>query len=199
MKKNTDFKDLFKKNNWYYEKSKHKDLISDYELGHLVDQGNIIKMKAGVYRWIEIYSEGQEDLIDLSKIVPRGVFCLYTAMYFHDLTSFVSSKYYLAIPRNRRIPTGVENYPVEIKKWKDNFFDLGIDLKQFGDFYIRIYNREKTVCDCVRFRKDIGQDTLKEVLNSYFNSSQKNYMKLMQYAAALNIKQILEEYSSMLI
>ena len=52
MKKIQEFKDIFKKNNWYYMKSKHKDLISDYELGLLVDQGNIIKMKAGVYRWL---------------------------------------------------------------------------------------------------------------------------------------------------
>ncbi len=199
MKKFDELKKIFKENKWYYSKSESGNLISDYEILNLLGNGHIIKMKAGLYRWIDIFSGGQEEIIEISMIEPRGVFCLYTAMYFHNLTSFVSSKYFLAIPRNCRIPKGVENYPLEIKKWKDNFFDLGIDLKQFGDYNVRIYNKEKTVCDCIRFRKEIGQNTLKEVINSYLNSNQKSYLKLMQYADVLKVKKILSGYCSMLI
>ena len=121
MKEITEFKNIFKKNNWYYLKSKHKehkDLISDHTLEQLVDQGSIIKMKAGLYRWIEIYSEGHEDLIDISMIEPRGVFCLYTAMYIYDLTSFVSSKYFFAIPRKRRTPQVLRIFHWKLKSGK---------------------------------------------------------------------------------
>ncbi|MHA1519759.1 MAG: type IV toxin-antitoxin system AbiEi family antitoxin domain-containing protein [Promethearchaeota archaeon] len=190
---------IFKENKWYYSKSKHGNLISDYILQKLLSENKIIKMKAGLYRWVNIYSEGQDEIVDIAMIVPEGVFCLHTALYFHNLTSFVSPFYQIAIPRNQRTPTGTANLPLKIKKWKGRFFDMGIGLKTFGDYNVRVYNIEKTLCDCVRFRKEIGTQSLKEALSSYLNSKKNNYYKLMQFAEVLNVKKTMTDYCEMLI
>ena len=194
-----DLRSIFKENGWYYSKSESVIGISDYELKNLMKLNKIIKIKAGLYHWIDDHFEDYVDLAHISKIEPRGVFCLYTAMYYHNLTTFIAPKYFLAMPRNTRTSTGIENYSIEIKKWSNQFFDLGIDMKKVGNILIRMYNLEKTVCDAVRFRKDIGQDLLKEVIISYFQSPQKNYGKLMKYAEILHVKKILSNYCSMLV
>ncbi len=189
---------IFKNNNWYYSKLNSTELISDYELRKLLDQKKIVKMKSGLYRWTNVQSQGQNQIIEISYIAPMGVFCLSSALYLHDLTSYVSPSFYIAFPRNSRIPIDLMEKPVIPKKWKSPYFDLGIDLKSIGDYQIRVYNLEKTICDIVRFRKEIGFEILKEAIKNYWYSKRKNKFKLMQYAKALNVKEKLLNYVYML-
>ncbi|MHA1648405.1 MAG: type IV toxin-antitoxin system AbiEi family antitoxin domain-containing protein [Promethearchaeota archaeon] len=95
----------------------------------LIEKGKIIKIEAGLLRWKNADLGGYGDIIDISHIDKSGVFCLYTAMNFYNLTSFISNKYYFAIPRVNWIKAGLENYPVVIKKWQESYFDFGIDKK----------------------------------------------------------------------
>lgn len=111
----------------------------------------------------------------------------------------MSNKYHFAIPRKHRIKKGLENYPVIIRKWQGDNFNLGIDIMKLGKFSIRIYDLEKTICDSIRYRNEIGLNTLKEVLTTYFQSKQRNIRKLTEYAEKLHVFKILKEYSGMII
>lgn len=111
----------------------------------------------------------------------------------------MSNKYHFAIPRKYRIKKGLENYPVIIRKWQGDNFNLGIDIMKLGKFSIRIYDLEKTICDSIRYRNEIGLNTLKEVLTTYFQSKQRNIQKLTEYAEKLHVFKILKEYSGMII
>lgn len=142
---------------------------------------------------------GYDDFIDISQIEPDGVFCLYTAMHFYNLSTFISDKYYMTIPRKKWIKKALNNYPIIIKKWQYDNFNLGIDLINVDKFTFKIYNIEKTVCDCVRYRKEIGLNTLKEVLIDYLQFKNKNLNKLSLYAKKLHVDKILKEYIGMLI
>jgi len=197
---NSELKKVFQRYNWYLSNEKLKKLdISNYFILQMVDKGKIIKIKDGLFRWKNADLDGRDDFLDIANIEPNYVFCLYTAMNFYHLTSFVSNKYYIAIPRKNWIKKGLENYPVVIKKWKDIYFDLGIDLIKLGKFTFRIYNIEKTICDSIRYRKELGLNTLKEVLTTYFRSKKKNIHKLNLYAEALGVGKILKEYAGMIL
>lgn len=197
---NSELEKVFQKNNWYLSSDKLKKLdINNYFIIKLVDTGKIIKIKDGLFRWKNADLDGRDDLLDIANIEPNYVFCLYTAMNFYHLTSFVSNKYYISIPRKIWIKRGLEKYPVVIKKWQGNYYDLGIDLIKLGRFSFRIYNIEKTICDCIRYRKELGLNTLKEVLNNYFRSRKKNMSKLTLYAETLGVGKKLKEYAGLLL
>jgi len=196
----SELKKAFMNNKWYLTKNQlNKIGINDYYIRKLIEKGRIIKIKNGLYKYKNADLGGYDDFFDISKIEPKGVFCLYTAMNFYDLTSFISSHYYFAIPRKYRIKKGFENYPVKIKKWQGNYFELGIVLFKLGKLPIRIYDLEKTVCDSIRYRNEIGLNTLKEVLTTYFQSKQKNISKLTKYAEILGVGKILREFTGMII
>jgi len=142
---------------------------------------------------------GYDELVEISQIEPEGIFCLYTAMHFHNLSTFISDKYYITIPRNKWTKKLLNNYPIIIKKWQYDNFDLGIDLIGIDKQSFKIYDIEKTVCDCVRYRKELGLDTLKEVLMDYLEYKKRDLNKLSLYAKKLRVDEILKEYIGMLI
>ena len=194
-----ELKKRFKQNKWYLTKNELNSLdISDYIINKFVQNNTIMKVSSGLFRWKNLESSENEDLLDIFQIEPTCVLCLYSAMQFYHLSSFISTKYYIAIPREKWIRKNLENYPVVIKKWTGLYFDLGIDLIKIEGSTFRIYNLEKTVCDCVRFRSEIGLNTLKEILSTYFNSKKKNIPRLMLYAEKLRIDKILKNYAGMI-
>ncbi|MHA1521010.1 MAG: type IV toxin-antitoxin system AbiEi family antitoxin domain-containing protein [Promethearchaeota archaeon] len=196
----TDLKRRFKKKNWYLTKNELNSLdVSDYIIGKFLQNNTIIKISSGLYRWKNLESSENEDLLDIFQIEPTSVLCLYSAMQFHHLSSFISTKYYIAIPREKWIRKNLDNYPVVIKKWTGLYFDLGIDLIKIEGSTFRIYNLEKTVCDCVRFRNEIGLNTLKEILSTYFNSKKNDIPRLMLYAEKLHIDKILKNFAGMIV
>ena len=198
--KNADLKRIFKQNDWYLTKKKLNSLnISDYFIKKWIENNRIIQVSSGLYRWKKIDPGENEALLDIFQIEPTGVLCLYSAMHFYHLSSFISTKYYIAIPRERWMRQNLKNYPLVVKKWTGLYYDLGIDLIKIEGSTFRIYNLEKTVCDCVRFRNEIGLDTLKEILSTYFNSPKKNMVRLTLYAEKLRIAKILKNYAGMIL
>ena len=105
--KATDLKRIFKQNNWYLTKKKLNSLnISDYFIKKWVGNNRIIQVSSGLYRWKNIDPGKNEELLDIFEIEPSGVLCLYSAMHFYHLSSFISTKYYIAIPREMWLRNG---------------------------------------------------------------------------------------------
>jgi predicted transcriptional regulator of viral defense system len=198
MKKN-QLKNYFKQNNWYLSKDRLNKLgFSRNSIIDLIEKNKIIKISNSLYRWTETDLGGIDDYSDISHIEPKGVFCLYTALNYYDLTTFISNKYYLAIPKSCWVREGLKQFPIVVKRWEQKYYELGIDLVNFGGFPVRMYNIEKTICDCMRNLKEVGLNTLKEVLSTYLQSKKKNISKLNLYGKALGIYKPLNEYARML-
>jgi hypothetical protein len=63
---------------------------------------------------------------------------------------------------------------------------------------VKVYDRERTLCDLFRMRLQIGEDVAIEVLKSYMAGA-KNLQKLFEYAEILQIKGVLRPYVEALI
>jgi hypothetical protein len=48
----------------------------------------IVKIKRGLYKSLAYAPGSAEDMLDLAAAVPDGVFCLFTALAYHDLTTY---------------------------------------------------------------------------------------------------------------
>lgn len=192
-------KHIFQQHKWYLSwKQIEESKISQYSINKLIKSNKILKIQNGLYKWKK-FDSADDELIDISYIQPEGVFCLYTALNFYNLTSFMPKFYYIAIPRQNRIKKGLENYPIEVKKWLPKYFNLGIDRIKLGNYTIRMYNIEKTICDSIRYRNQIGLFIIKEILTTYINSDKKNIPKLNKYAKEMKIDKILKNFMGMII
>ena len=63
---------------------------------------------------------------------------------------------------------------------------------------IQIYDRERTVCDLIRDRKNVDMQLYGNALNVYFKSREKNIRRLMKYGKIFNITEELEKYMEVL-
>jgi hypothetical protein len=52
---------------------------------------------------------------------------------------------------------------------------------------VKVFDKGKTLCDIIFYRNKIGQDIVREALDSYIRNKDKNIQKLMQYADILRV------------
>ena len=77
-------------------------------------------------------------------------------------------------------------------------YNAGIEIIQIGKHRVKIYNREKTICDCMRYRKQIGQDIIKEMMLNYLNYHNRNLELLLKYADICRVTRQIKMYLEVL-
>ncbi|MCE8567430.1 MULTISPECIES: type IV toxin-antitoxin system AbiEi family antitoxin domain-containing protein [Bacteroides] len=171
-----------------------KEIISNrylyYRLLEAVKSGEIIRLKPGVYCMEDAMAE---TMIDLEKIVPDGVLCLYSAWAHYGLTTQIPQGFYVAIPRKQKI-TLPDYPPIILNYWDRSIYGVGIVRQQIDGFEIPIYDMEKSVCDAIRYRNKIGIDVSSEILKNYLSRKERNITRLAAYAKSMRIAGILNKY-----
>lgn len=173
--------------------------ISPYYVKRLASVGEIERVKQGVYRHTSGENEPLSEIIEVSKLVPKGVICLLSALSYYELTTYNPWEYQVAIHRGGKKPRLPDYPPIKIMFFADAQFKVGIDDVCIEGIAVKIYNREKTICDIVRYREKIGIDLMKEGLRNYLQSPHKNITKLVSYAYQLRIRTVLQKYLEVLI
>lgn len=171
--------------------------LTYYGLNALLEKGLVSRVKQGVYR-LESGEVIADEMVEVARLAPNGVFCLYSACTYYELTTFVSGFHHLAIPKKSKV-TLPAYPPIQLYYWSDAPYHLGIETVEIWGGTIRMYNVEKTVCDMVKFRNKIGIDIVKEVLHNYVRRKDRKIHLLSQYARQMNIAGILSNYLEMLL
>ena len=72
--------------------------------------------------------------------------------------------------------------------------ELGVETIEMNGYSIRIYDRERCVCDAIKYRNKIGIDVMSEILSAYLKDEGRNLDKLHKYAVTLRVQSILKRY-----
>ena len=161
-----------------------------YKLLESVRDGDTIRIKRGVYATAEQLAD---TMIDVEAIVPGGVLCLFSAWNVYRLTTSLPQAYHIAVKRGRKIT--LPDFPkIELHHITDTMFDIGVKEQNVSGYRIQIYNKERCVCDAVKYRNKVGMDVCAEVVNSYLELPDRNISLLFDYADKLRVRRILEQY-----
>ena len=138
-------------------------------------------------------SELADTMVDIQRIIPGGVLCLYSAWSHYELTTQIPDAYYVAVEMHRRVV--VPQTPrFQVCYWQQKFCDLGKVEADIAGHHVFISDVEKSVCDAVKFRNKIGMDVCTEIVKSYMRRKDKNLTKLMDYAGKLRVSKIMTNY-----
>lgn len=58
---------------------------------------------------------------------------------------------------------------------------------------MRIYNRERTICDCLTHRNKMDAEIFNSAIRSYLKDPQRNESRLGKYAATLRVQRKVRE------
>jgi len=190
---------IFKHNNGYaHTKDITQAGIHNVHLKTLLEEGEIERIKRGLYRWVDMYETHTSSLVDVAMAIPKGVICLQSALSYYNLTTYNPWEISVAINRKSRI-TIPEYPPVKLYYFPSKIFSAGIEEVQLDRHRVRIYSKEKTICDCIRYRKQLGKDIIKEMMVEYLRSSNRNLELLMEFAEICGVTNVIRNYIEVLI
>jgi len=167
--------------------------ISRYSLYTMRDKGIVEQVSRGIYRLVELPPISNPDLVTVGLRFPRAVICLISALSYHGITTQIPHKVTVAVPRGARMPS-LDSPPVHAYKFSVNAFKAGIEKHQIDGVAVKIYNPEKTLADCFKYRNKLGMDVVLEALKLY--RSQKTYRleKLLKYARICRVEKVMRPY-----
>lgn len=171
--------------------------LSYSNIKDLQEEGSIEKVKRGLYKWHKLELENDEGLIEVSKAIPKGVICLLSSLSFYGLTTHNPWEYYIAIPHSAKKPS-LDYPPVRVFYYTNRYYNGGVDEVDLDGHLVNIYNMEKTLCDCIRYRNRIGIDIVKESFRSYMARPDKDLNKLVNYSVKFRVKTFVKRYLEVL-
>ena len=164
---------------------------SDYrKLVRMKDRGDLIKIRHGVYA---IPDALFNTMIDVERIVPNGIVCLYNAWAYHQLSTTVPPAFCIAIANKRKVVIP-DTLPIELYYWKKENLEFGIMNAEISGYHVRVTDMERSVCDAVKYRNKLGLDVCTEVIRSYLRKPNRNLTRLQDYAKRLRVFNTLKNY-----
>ena len=173
--------------------------ISTTDISHLSEykqvlrakeRGDLIRLRHGVYAAPEALLN---TMIDVERIIPNGVVCLYNAWTYHQLSTTVPPAFCIAIANKRKVVLP-HALPIELYYWKKENLEFGVIDVEMSGYNIRMTDMERSVCDAVKYRNKIGLEVCSEVIRNYLKKQNRNLSQLAEYAKRLRVANILKNY-----
>ena len=158
--------------------------IHNVYLRDLVADGSLAKPKNGLY-----FLTGAETVAGFFEVqlaLPSAVICLGSALSYYNLSSYEPAVVHVAVRRDDK--TKAPRFlPVRVFSFGGTRYEMGIVEEQIEGHTTRIYDREKTLCDAIRFRRILGEDVTYESLRTYLRSRRRSIDRLLDYAERLRM------------
>ena len=188
--RNTTIIDELQKSGGFIKANEVKTRGEYEQLRRATEEGTLLRLRNGVYAETSALAN---NMVDVERIVPGGVLCLYSAFAHYGLSTQVPSSFCIAIEAKRKLR--LPDYPIiDLYYWKKENLEFGITQKDLSGYVVRITDLERTVCDAVKYRNKIGLDVCGEVIDNYLKMDTRNISLLNEYASRLRLRTILTKY-----
>lgn len=159
-------------------------------------EGNIVtKIKTGVYEFVSIPAP---DEVIISKLFPTAIIYLESALLHYGYTDRIPAAWQIAVDKNISKPQFKISYPPVIPYYLDNkYIDIGIDEYEVNKIKIRIYDKERTICDVLRYANKLDQEVFNNAIKRYIRDKDRNIKRLVEYAKKLRVTQKVKIYIGM--
>lgn len=161
------------------------------ELYALRNRGDLEAISRGLYRLTDMPGPSLPDFIPVAKKIPNGVICLISALAFHEITTQIPHFVYVALPAQAHKPA-ISHPPMRFFWYSPKLLTTGVQEHSIDGCTVAIFDVEKTLVDCVKFRNKIGMDVVLEALKMYWQSKKTNLNRLFEYAKLFRVEKVLK-------
>jgi predicted transcriptional regulator of viral defense system len=186
--------DLFRKHNGVLHTAEALRLgIHPRTLYALRDAGVLVRLSRGLYRLADLPPLANPDLVIVALRLPQAVICLVSALAFYDLTTQVPHAVDVALHGGTARPA-LDYPPLRTFWFSGPAWAEGVEVHQLDDTPVRIYDPEKTVADCFKFRHKLGMDIALEALRLYRKRKDFSIELLLRYARICRVEKVMRPY-----
>lgn len=173
------------------EIAKKSDFIAagmkEQDVYTLFKQGYIQRIKKGYYKHAA-GDEPKEELL-LSKLMTQGIVCVESALFYYGYSDFAPREWAITVPRSysRTVKAIREEVPVKAYYVQNDMYHLGETTGSFNGVTLPVYDRERTVCDCFKYRTKLDNEIFNKAVNAYVADEKKNLANLSKYAKKMGV------------
>ena len=165
----------------------NKEKLYYRDIQRMLDEGLIEKVKRGYYHWIEDY--GTSEVAIINSLFPDAVFCMETALFYYKYSDRNPAEWNITVDKNTSRQRTNIDYPfVKAYRVEPALLSLGETDGIIEFAKVRIYDRDRTVCDVLRNMSKIDKEIFNKAIQNYVKDPQKNIPNLMEYAKALRVQ-----------
>ena len=167
--------------------------IQPRTLYQMRDSGLLVQEGHGLYRLANEQVWSDPDLAIVSLLIPKGVICLISALYFHQLTTQIPHEVYVALPKDSEKPR--IKYPPTRFFWvSPEPFKAGIEKHSLDNVEVKVYSVAKTIADCFKFRNKIGMEVALEALREGLRQKKCTPNEILRFARVNRVERVLLPY-----
>lgn len=155
--------------------------------------GLLEQVGRGLYRRPDAAVSEHETLAAIATRVPQAVFCLLTALQFHELTTQLPRQVWIAMPRGSHLPK-LDYPPLRMVQATGEAYTAGVEVVERDQVPLRVYSAAKTVVDCFKHRNTIGLDVALEALKDARAQKKATADDLWRYAKICRVANVMRPY-----
>jgi predicted transcriptional regulator of viral defense system len=159
----------------------------------LYRKGDLERVGRGLYALPGTQTSESISLAEVAKRVPNAVICLISALQYHNLTTQIAERVWIAIENKRWEPT-FDYPPLEIVRLSGRAFSFGVEEHKVDKVTVKVYSPAKTAADCFKFRNKIGLDVALEALRETWRSRKATMDELWEAAKVCRVANVMRPY-----
>lgn len=172
--------------------------IRAVDVVNMCNAGYLDRVRHGYYRMVENDTSSEEQL--LATLIPKGIVCVESALFHYGYSDFAPRKWSIAIPRSMsRTKLDVGALALQPYYVQPELYELGKTTDMFDGVTLSVYDRERTICDCFKYRSRLDNEIFNKALNAYVNDKNKNLKNLSVYAKKLRVYKKVTELMEVLL
>ena len=158
----------------------------------LMEDGHIEKVRRGYYQWNS--SEDFSEVGTVTRLFPDAILCMDTALRYYGYSDRTPGDWHLAGSKDSGKSRFNIDYPF-VKPYyiEPTVLELGLTKGDMDGHEIRIYDKDRVICDCLRYRNKMDKEIFNKAIQNYIADPEKSIPKLMEYAGPLRVKKIAKD------
>lgn len=160
--------------------------LDNYNVAKLCNEGIINRIRHGYYQLPKDKEITDEQLI--ATLLPQGIICVESALFHYGYSDFTPREWSIAVPRSMsRAVKRMQEIPMKAYYIQKEYIELGKTTDDFNGVTLPVYDRERTICDCFKYRTKLDNELFNKALNAYVADEKKNLVNLIQYSKKMKL------------
>lgn len=161
-------------------------------LKKLLDDGIVEQVHRGYYQYLD--EQSFSDIPVISKLFPDAIICMESALDYYGYTERAPLAWYIAVDsRSNRKKYQIDYPPIKPHFIVPDRLNRGVDQVEIDGVKVSIYNRDRTICDCLLHRNKIDAEVFNYAIRSYLQDDKKDRARLAEYAKLLHVEKKVRE------
>lgn len=167
--------------------------ITAATIGRMVKDGEVLRLARGLYQLPDAPLDVHHSLAEAAKKLPKGVVCLVSALAYHDLTDQLPRAVWMAIGTKDWEPK-TDTPPIRTVRFTDALLSDDVLTEQIEGVQVKVFGVAKTIADCFRHRRSVGQSVALEGLQEALRKRKTTPAEIARHAERGGVATVIRPY-----